>query len=78
VEAANVARPSGRARNWGNVDGGNSFAGADRAGGGREVAGAFDDADIGRRGHLFHEDPRGVRSVRIDDDHPELTDDGDD
>jgi len=39
-----------------------------------EVPGAFDDAEIGRRRHLFHEGTRGVRSVRVDDDHPQPAD----
>jgi len=58
-----------------NVDGGNGFAGSDRAGGGREIAGTFDDAEIGRCRDLFHEGARGVGSIRVDDDHPELADD---
>src|SRR5262249_14561642 len=59
----------------GDVDGGNGFAGSDLTGGGREIAGPFDDVETGRRGHLFHEDARGIGSVRVDDDNPEVADD---
>ena len=58
-----------------NVDRGNGIAAADRPRRGREVARAFDDAETGRHGHLFHEGARGVRPVRVDDDHPEPADD---
>src|SRR5258708_3841290 len=58
-----------------NVDRGNGIAAADRPRRGREVARTFDDAETGRYGHLFHEGARGVRPVRIDDDHPEPADD---
>jgi hypothetical protein len=58
-----------------NVDGGDGFAGADGAGGGGEITRTFNDVEIGRRGHLFHEYARGVGSVRVDHDHPELTND---
>jgi len=57
------------------VDGGNVIAAADRSRRGREVAGAFDDAEIGRCGHLLHEGARGVRPVCVDDDRPEPADD---
>ena len=56
------------------VDRGNGVPGPDRARRGREVAGALDDAETGRRSHLFDEGARGLRSVRVDDDHPEFAD----
>ena len=56
------------------VDRGDGVAGADRARRRREIAGALDDAETGRRSHLLHEGARGLRSVRVDDDHPELAD----
>ena len=58
-----------------NIDGGDGFTGTDGAGGGGEIARALNDAETGRRGHLFHEHARGVGSVRVDDDHPEFTND---
>ena len=58
-----------------NVDGGDGFTGADGAGGGGEIARTFNDAETGRRSHLFHEHARGVGSIRVDDDHPEFTHD---
>src|SRR5205807_10390707 len=51
-----------------NVGGGDGFTGTDGAGGGGEITRALNDAETGRRGHLFHEHARGVGSVRVDDD----------
>ena len=56
------------------IDGADGIAGADRARGRGEVAGALDDAEPGRCRHLLRESARRLRSVRIDDDHPELAD----
>src|SRR5207245_6299652 len=56
------------------IDCGNRLAGPYRPRRGREVAGALDDAETGRRGHLLHEGARGVRSVGVDDDHAEPAD----
>src|SRR5262249_43240339 len=51
------------------------FTGADGTGRGGEIAWTFNDAETGRRSHLLHEHARGVGSVRVDDDHPEVTND---
>ena len=56
------------------VDGGNGLTGSYRLRRRREIAGAFDDAEIGRRRHLFHEGTRGGGSVRVDDDQPQPAD----
>ena len=56
------------------IDRGDGTASADRARRGGEIAGALDDAEIGRCRHLFHEGARGVRFVRVDDDYSEPAD----
>ena len=56
------------------VDGGNGLAGSDRPRRRGEVAGAFDDAETGRRRHLLDKGARGLRAVRVDDDHTEPAD----
>ncbi len=56
------------------VDCGNGVPRPDRARRRREVVGALDDAKTGRRSHLLDEGARGLRSVRVDDDHPEIAD----
>ena len=66
--ADNIALEIGR-----HVDRADGLAGADRARCRREVAGALDDAQIGRRSHPFHEGPRSLRPVLVNDDHPEPT-----
>jgi hypothetical protein len=56
------------------VDRANGLARSNRPRRRRKVAGALDDAQPGRRRHLFHEGARGVGSVRVDDDHAEPAD----
>jgi hypothetical protein len=58
------------------VDGGDGFTGADGAGRGGEITRTFNDAEIGRRGHLFHEYSRGIGSVRVHHDYAELANHG--
>jgi hypothetical protein len=56
------------------VDRTDGLAGADRARRFREIAGALDDAETGRRRHLLDKRARGIRSVGVDHDHAEPAD----
>ena len=57
-----------------NVDGRDGVAGTDRARRRGEIAGALDDAEIGRGRHLLDEGARDLRAVLVDDDHAETAD----
>ncbi len=57
-----------------NVDGRDGIAGPYRPRSRREVGGALNDAEAGRRGYLLHECSGGLRPVFVDDDHPQPAD----